>query len=499
MKLEASLQIQQTMKLAPQVIQSIEILQLPTMALIEHIHQELEENPVLEVKEDINPDAEDQKENNENNENNEEPETSSDNTENTEEPETSSDTESDTESNEEFEKYSLIAEEWNDYFSQTSKRKVNTSEVDPKQQAIENTAAKSVSLHEHLLGQLAFASNSEIIEELGENIIYNIDKNGYLQTSLDEIVTLYDNKVTMEQAEEALEVVQLMEPPGVGARDLKECLLLQLDKKKHNYALTKELILHHLEDIKSRKLPHIVNKTNHDLEAIKEVVHFISTLNPKPGSVFDSEIIPYVIPEVKVEFVDGKYEIILLNNNIPHIYINSFYNKVINKKNSEPETYGYVQKKINSAKWLIDAIEQRRNTLYKVTVNIVQYQQKFLEHGVLHLQTLKMQEVADAIGMHVSTVSRAISQKYVQTPQGIFELKFFFTGGFKTDSGSMESWETLRQKLADIIADEDKSNPYSDEDLMKQLKSCGTDIARRTITKYRRIMKIPSSRQRRVY
>lgn len=481
MRLEASLQMQQTLKLAPQVIQSIEILQLPTMALIEYIHQELEENPVLEEVAAIDED-----------ETNEEQKTSQD-----EDGDLNPQTD---EIDEERDKWEKIAEDWNDYYAQTSTRKVSSSsEVDPKQQAIENTAAKSVSLHEHLLGQLSFTSVSEAEEEICEDIICNIDKNGYLQMTLEEIIERSETSITLSQVESALSIVLAMEPPGVGARNLRECLLLQLDTKDKYYDLTKDLILNYLEDIEARRYPLIASKTNYDLATIKEVIHFIGTLNPKPGSIFDNEVVPYVIPEVKVELIDGKYEVILLNNNIPHLYINNFYSKVLTKRDSEPETYGYVQKKLNSAKWLIDAIEQRRNTLYKVTLDIVARQRKFLDEGILHLNTLKMQEVADSIGMHVSTVSRAISQKYIQTPQGMYELKFFFTGGFKTDNGTMESWETLRQKLADVVASEDKKKPLSDEDLMKKLKSCGTDIARRTITKYRRIMKIPSSRQRRVY
>lgn len=479
MKMESSLQMQQTLKLAPQIIQSIEILQLPTMALIEYIQQELEENPVLE--EMLTTVNEDQKQTGEG------------------EGETVSQ-ELPTDNTDEADKYSQLAEDWNDYFSSTSKKKRGLDgEIDQKQQAIENTAAKPMSLQEYLLEQLSLAAVSDDLEEVCENIIYDIDKNGYLQQSLEYMVSLFENKITLDQAENALSIVQSMEPLGVGARNLKECLLLQLDKKDKNYDLTKELILNYLEDIEAKRYPHIINKTSTDMSVIKEIIQFIGTLNPKPGAIFDMEIIPYVVPEVKIELIEGKYEVSLLNNNTPRIYINSFYSKVLNKKDSEPETYGYVQKKINSAKWLIDAIEQRRNTIHKVTRKIVDLQKKFFDDGVLHLKTLKMQEVADAIGMHVSTVSRAISQKYAQTPQGIFELKFFFTGGFKTDNGTMESWKTLRQKLATIIANEDKNAPLCDEDIMKNLKSCGIDIARRTITKYRRIMKIPSSRQRKTY
>jgi len=476
MRIETSLQVQQTMKLAPQVIQSIEILQLPTMALIEHIRQELEENPVLEESSAL--------QNEKSQDDGDEPTT----------PETTSD------DSEEQDKFSSLPEEWNDDYTDYSpgRRKNSDGEFDKKQMAIENTAAKPMSLQDYLLEQLSLITLEEDIEEICEYIIYEVDNNGYLQSPLDEIVEFFSDRATASKVNDALKIVQTMEPLGVGARNLKECLLLQLDKDDNHFALASKLITDYLEDIEAKRHPYIANKINVDLEMVKEVINFISTLNPKPGGIFDSEVIPYVVPEVRIELVDGKYEVVLLNNNIPQIYINDYYKNVLDKK-SEPEMYGYVQKKINSARWLIDALEQRRLTLYKVTNKIVSLQKEFFDEGVFHLKALKMQDVADAIGIHVSTVSRAISHKYAQTPQGTFELKFFFTGGFKTNNGSTESWETMRQKLADIIANEDKRNPLSDEGIMKSLKDCGTDIARRTITKYRRIMKIPSSRRRRVY
>ena len=199
-----------------------------------------------------------------------------------------------------------------------------------------------------------------------------------------------------------------------------------------------------------------------------------------------------------MDCVDGKFEVTLVgDNNVPRIYISSFYKDVLIGKGYDLNTRRYIRKKIESARWLIDAIEQRKSTLYKVAVKIVEMQTKFLEEGVLSLRTLKMQDVADAVGIHVSTVSRAIAHKYVQTPKGIFELKYFFTGGFMNADGNMESWEATRQKLAKIIKEEDKLKPLSDEEIAVKLREMGGDIARRTVTKYRRSMRIPSSRKRR--
>jgi len=249
-----------------------------------------------------------------------------------------------------------------------------------------------------------------------------------------------------------------------------------------------------------KKYPLIAKRTGHSLEVIKKQVEFIRTLNPKPGSIFCDETIPYVVPEVKVEYIDGKYEVFLIDNsNLPHLHISAFYKKFLGENGADSTTRQYIQKKIESAKWLIDAIEQRRITLYKVACKIVELQKNFLDEGVHRLRTLKMQDVADIVGVHVSTVSRAIAHKYIQTPQGIFEMKFFFTGGFQNVDGSMESWEAIRQKLGEIVAKENKSNPLSDEEVAEKLLASGIDIARRTVTKYRRIMRIPSSRQRKEY
>ncbi|MCP5004945.1 MAG: RNA polymerase factor sigma-54 [Planctomycetes bacterium] len=479
MKLETSLstRLSQQMKLAPQVIQSIEILQLPIMALVEQVQQELTDNPVLEeVVEEV-------KDNQDN--------TLVDASDNTSSTEDSYE--------DEFKKLGEMADEWREYFSQTSIRKSGASdERDQKQDALENTAMKSISLQDYLLGQLSMAEIDEPLMVICENIVYNINDSGYLSFTLEEISDSLETSVSIDLVKKALKIVQSMEPPGVGARNLKECLLLQLDQRDTNYTTAKELISNYLEDVETKKHKLIAKKSGFNLETVKQVIEFIKTLNPKPGSLFNNEQIPYITPEVRVDYVDGKYEVTLVgNNNLPRIYISPFYRDVLTKKDGDLDTKNYIRKKIESARWLIDAIEQRKSTLYKVAVKIVELQNKFLDEGILHLQTLKMQDVADIVGIHVSTVSRAIAHKYIQTPQGIFDMKFFFTGGFMNADGAMESWEAMRQKLAKIINDEDKSKPLSDEDVAAELGKMGVDIARRTVTKYRRSMRIPSSRKRR--
>ncbi len=479
MKMQSSLlpQLQQKLKLSPQIIQSIEILQLPLLALVEHIQQEMVDNPVLEEV------VEEKKE------------------ENPKEGDETVQAASGDEKVDEIDKLGEIAEDWREYYSQTTIRRNNISEErDQKQEALENTAAKPMSLHDYLMGQLSLIDIPNHLVEACENIIYSIDKSGYLASPLEEIMQSLEKPLSIEEVKESLNVVQSLEPPGVGARNLQECLILQLDKRDANCQLTKDLLLNHLEDIEMKKYPLIAKKTGHSLEVIKRQVEFIRTLNPKPGSIFCDETIPYVVPEVKVEYIDGKYEVFLIDNtNLPHLHISSFYKKFLSENSTDTSTRQYIQKKIESAKWLIDAIEQRRSTLYKVACKIVELQKYFLDEGIHRLRTLKMQDVADVVGVHVSTVSRAIAHKYIQTPQGIFEMKFFFTGGFQNIDGSMESWEAIRQKLAEIVAKENKSNPLSDEEVTDKLHASGIAIARRTVTKYRRIMKIPSSRQRKEY
>ena len=327
MKMQSSLmpQLQQKMKLSPQIIQSIEILQLPLLALIEQVQQELVDNPVLEEV------VEEKKE------------------EDTKEAYGTAQESGDDVKSDEFDKLGEIADDWRDYYSQTIVRRNNLSEErDQKQEALDNTAAKPVSLHDYLMGQLSLFDVQKHLIEACENIIYSIDKSGYLASPLEEIAQFLEKPLLIEQIKESLKIVQSLEPPGVGARNLQECLVLQLDKRDTNYQLAKELLLNHLEDIEMKKYPLIAKRTGQRLEVIKKQVDFIRTLNPKPGSIFCDETIPYVIPEVKVEFIDGKYEVFLIDNaNFPHLHISSFYKKFLSENSSDNSTSQYIQRKLN--------------------------------------------------------------------------------------------------------------------------------------------------------
>jgi RNA polymerase sigma-54 factor len=247
------------------------------------------------------------------------------------------------------------------------------------------------------------------------------------------------------------------------------------------------------------RLPKIAKETERSLEEIKQAGEFISHLNPRPGLAFSAEVPPYVLPDIVVDYVDGKYEVQLEDDRLPRIYVNTAYSRLLRDERTSESAKDYIRKKIQAARWLIDSIEQRRNTLYKIARSIVDIQRPFFEKGVAHLVPLKMQTVAQTTGVHVSTVCRAIAEKYMQSPAGIFPLKFFFTGATHTTDGKIRSRKSVKQIVQHVIDGEDKGNPLSDDEVAAKLQAEGLDIARRTVTKYRKAMNIPSSRQRKRY
>jgi RNA polymerase sigma-54 factor len=478
MKMEVILRqrLEQKLKLAPQIIQSIEILQLTTLDLQELIARELEENPVLEIERVE-----------------ETPEETAE--------ETPSDAELDRKRDQpEFGAVDAFEESLlEESYYRPARRSSDDEDSYGKMEAMKNTESRPPSLQDILFEQYNLLELPAEIREIGEYIIYNINDEGYLQFSLEDILESMDLPVLFTVGEQALHAVQGLEPAGIGARDLKECLLLQLKENGHALAFERELIENHLKDIELNRFPKIAKDTGRNIGEIKEAVHLISTLNPRPGGLYAGSTAPYVVPDVIVTFIDGEYEVRLEDDYLPRIYINPSYRELLKEQKDNPKISDFVRKKLDSARWLIDAIEQRRNTLFKIAKKIVEIQREFLDKGITHLKPLKMQEVAEEIGVHNSTVSRAISSKYIQTPRGIFPLKFFFTGGAVADNGNIESRLSLKQRVQDIVDKEDKSNPLSDDEIAEQLKVAGFSVARRTVTKYRRMLRIASSRQRKQY
>jgi len=471
MRMEMGLQqrLELKMKLAPQIIQSIEILQLPTLELQQRIKQELVENPVLE-----------------------EIELKTDSLES----EPAEEAAAEPTSVEELADYEQ--RQWQDYAD--TRPAASYGERDKKHEAMQNTAARQMSLQDFLFNQFSLLDITPEQRLIGENIIYNIDDSGYLQSNLYEIAAA-SGTPSHEEVENVLKMVQTLEPPGVAARDVKECLLLQLSEPEE-HPLVKELIEHHLEDIHMNRFPKIMKETHASAEEIQASLEYIKThLNARPGGIFSEEPPQYITPDIIVEpNEDSEYEVRLEDDHLPQLYISPLYQQMLSDTNTPENTKEFIRRKLQAARWLIESIEQRRNTLKKITSEIVKVQKSFFEQGIIGLRPLKMRTIATATGVHVSTVSRAISEKYMQTPRGIFPLKFFFSGGMQnTEQGNMTSRKSVKQRLLDLIELEDKTNPFSDDEIADKLQAEGLDIARRTITKYRKAMRIPSSRRRKSY
>jgi RNA polymerase sigma-54 factor len=466
--------LEQRLRLAPQIIQSIEILQLPTVALEELIHQEMTDNPVLEMRQ-IEP-----------------PEPPQDGQEAPDEPAEGSDGADDDRDPIEIE----VQEDWREFFGERPTRQ-GAEASDRKQEAMLNTAARPATLQESLLAQFRLLESSEAVSAAATDIIYNFDDAGYLQYPLGDLVAGAKERYSLAQAQEALRLVQSLEPAGIGARDLRECLLLQLPLGEND--LAREIIEQHLEDVEQNRLPRIAQKTGYSVEEVKAAVEYISRLNPRPGASFGGETAPGIVPDVIVDYTDKGYEVRLEDDHVPNLFISKLYEQLAGSPDAPEQTKKYLRDKIRSARWLIDAIEQRRTTLFRISRSIVDLQTEFLDFGLSHLRPLRMQEVADKVAVHVSTVSRAIADKYIQTPRGIFPMKYFFTGGVSNDSGEMQTWRTIQQEIKDVVDKEDRASPLSDEDIAAMLSQKGSHVARRTVTKYRKALGIASSRRRKAY
>ena len=481
MRLDTSQQMRTDMRLrmAPRMIQSMEILQLPLMALQERIDQELSENPVLiDLRE-----------------------TSTSETDSEEAAQAAAAPESEVAPSPETET-EVDNDDWADSYTESHRpsRAALSEEADRKHDAMQNMASRPRSLHDDLSDQLGFLDSEPAVRALAEYIIFTLDDNGLLHVDLADVVRDFVGDATMAQAEEALALVQKLDPPGVGARNHRECLLLQLTPDIPCREILYALISNHLDDLKQNRLPQIEKKTGIPIEQIKEAIEHLRRLTLRPGSRFASENAHYVVPDLIVEPTEhGEYEVRLVDEHTPQLAISRYYQKQLKNKATDPAAREFIQKRIQSARWLIESIEQRRTTLLKVARAIIEHQKEFLDKGPESIEPLKMQQIADRVHVHVTTVSRAVDDKWVQTPRGIFALKRFFGGGTHTTDGEEVAWDTIKQKLLEIIAKEDKQNPLSDEEIVEELGRHGFPVARRTVTKYRRTLRIPSSRQRRQF
>jgi len=490
MKLEMTgqMRMEQRMKLAPHMIQSMEILQLPILALQERIEQELNSNPVLELDNDTDPDA---------------PETPA-------EPPTDEDLAEkalvvDGENHaEDFERLNNLGDEFKDLIDQSGpyQSRREDDEKDLKLEAIKNTAAPPQSLHDYLTEQWRLVDADEPVKKAGNVIIDYLDERGYLSVPLEQLHNKDQTAFTPDHLRQALSLVQELDPPGVGARNLRECLLIQLAQSNDDLGFEYRLVHDHMDALLENRLPEIAKKMDCTLDRLNLAIGRLSKLDISPGlQIGRNDSIP-ITPHVIVESTNGSedFSVRLADESLPSLRLNPYYTRMAEDNHIGETTRKFLVNNIRSAHWIIEAIEQRKNTLLKVAKAIVRYQRDFFEHGPLYLRPLPMSKVADDVGVHLATVSRAVSGKYLQCAWGILPLRKFFSGGTEDVTGQAHSWEAIRVILQKIIDEEDKSRPLSDDQIKEKLAEAGIpNLARRTVAKYRKLMNIPTAKFRKKY
>ena len=479
LEIKQSPKLVQQLVITPQLQQAIRLLQLTRLELVDLINQEMKENPLLEEVEEAKEEAEVEEPVTEKAE--EEP---SPNTEHTPE------VKGEGEGKDEF--------DWESYFENynlTSFQKQSPSDGEERP-SFENFLTKRTTLFDHLYWQLQLSRFTDEEERAGMWIIGNLDEDGYLRMSLEDIGS--EANLPLEVVNRVLRKIQLFDPIGVATRDLKECLLIQMEQISVRDPIAEKIVSEYLPLLKNRNLPAIAKRLGISIDRVNRAVSFISKLEPKPGKAFGGEVVQEIIPDIYVYKVEGEYVIYLNDEDIPRLMVNPIYRNILNKGRFPIEgDRRYIQDKLRSALWLIRSIHQRQRTIYKVTESIVKFQREFLDKGIQFLKPLVLRDVAEDIQMHESTISRVTHNKYVHTPQGIYELKFFFNAGITSGQGETLASESVKNLIREIIAKENPRKPYSDEKLVQILKGMDIHIARRTISKYRELMRILSSNERR--
>ena len=365
---------------------------------------------------------------------------------------------------------------------------------DDKRPTLENTLVRSSTLTDHMMWQLRLSDLDEHEQMLAGIILNNLDADGYVRSPTDELAFMAG--ADSEEMERVLARVQSFDPPGVAARSLSECLLIQLRQRGLGDSLAATLVRDRLDALEGKRFDKLCRELKVSMADLAEAQHVIRTLEPKPGRDFGGDDVRYVTPDVYIQKVGAELVITLNDEGLPRLRVSQFYRRVLGQGGAS-EAKGYIQDKMRAAAWLIKSIHQRQRTLYMVTQSIIKFQREFFEHGVSHLRPLVLKDVASDIGMHESTVSRATANKYAHTPQGIFELKYFFTSSLRSADGEDVSAESVRKKIREIIGAEDPRNPYSDQSIAARLAKENIDIARRTVAKYRELMGIlPSSKRK---
>ena len=465
----------QKLILTPSLQQAIKLLPMSTLELSDLLNQEMVENPLLEEvpTEELQP-AE---------------QTQTDKPEPEQPPADKPDTWDDAD-------YEYFFGDYLDdgYRSRTPSE---VKELPP----IENTLSSASSLSDHLLWQLSLhQSDDDQVRDIGTAIIGNLDDDGYLVASVEEIAAMGEWPVA--EVEKALQLLQTFDPHGVAARDLQECLWLQLKFLGLEGTPTEKIVTEHLRLLQNHQVPEIARRLGMTIEDLKEHIEIIRNLDPKPGSRYNPQQSQYVIPDVYVVKVEDQYVAMLNEEGLPQLRISPTYRRLLDKNapgtEENNETRNYVKDKFRSALWLIKSVDQRQKTIQKVANSIINFQREFLDNGIEYLRPLVLRDVANDIGMHESTVSRVVNNKYMHTPQGVFELKYFFHSGISSSYGESVSSVTIKQRIRKIIENEDPRKPLSDSKIVSILQKEGLMLARRTIAKYREELKIPTSNQRKV-
>jgi RNA polymerase sigma-54 factor len=468
-KLGLSARLSQRLILTPSLQQAIKLLPLTTLELAEVLEQEVMENPLLEevpAQEQLSVDEVAQQEAREEAE--------------------KTDPLKDIDIDKFFEEYLDDGE---------FRSRTRSSEI-PEMPPIENTLTESPDLYDHLAWQLNMSVSDELILEIGEAIIHNLDEDGLLRASVEEIANM--GPFPQPEVERALAIIQALDPPGVAARDLTECLRLQLKHLGLEGSPTDVMVRDHIKQLQSHQYPEISRQMGLTPEEVSEHLEIIRRLDPKPGLKYSPDSSTYIVPDVFVVKEGEEYKILLNDEGLPKLRISPTYKRMLDvKEPGSEETRTYVKDKLRSALWLLKSVDQRQRTIYKVAESIVKHQRGFLDGGVQHLRPLVLRDVAQDIGMHESTVSRVVANKYMHTPRGVYEMRFFFHSGITSSRGEAVSSVTIKDKIRKMIDEEDRTRPLSDSRIAELLGERGLPLARRTVAKYREELRIPPSNLRR--
>lgn len=468
LELRQQLKLTQQLIMTPQLQQAIKLLQLSRLELLETINQELETNPLLEEVQEEVVEAEKQE---------------------TVAEESFKEVEISEKMREDF--------DWESYLDEYNTGTPVLVEKDPNREwpTYDHKLTLPASLEDHLIWQLRLSNMTETEKEIGSYIIGNLNRDGYLEATLEEIAEM--GGVSTDEVEKVLAKIHLFDPMGVAARDLRECLLIQARNLELEDDLVVRIIEDHLQYLETKNYQALVRSLKRPPEEVKQAIEVILNLDPRPGSAFSEESVQYISPDVYVLKVDGEFVILLNEDGMPKLKVSSYYKDALSADAVLPaDAKDYIQTKLRSAAWLIKSIHQRQRTLYKVAQSIIRLQQDFFDKGVAFLKPMVLRDVAEDVGMHESTISRVTSSKYMHTSHGIFELKYFFNSSINSVLGEAVASESVKDRIRQIVRDEDTAKPYSDKEIVALLKRENVDIARRTVAKYREMLGILPSNKR---